>query len=688
MTRVCRQLLALLVSLGAAMPVSAQVTSRKSSQEAMTLDLDSAVIKRLASLEDLVADAQWDALATLLMQTQAEKPDKLIPVSEGWYVSVLRYCQCQAALLPPPGLSAYRRQVDAAAKRSLEDADRQLMFARLAQRAAWLKIVRQQFASSFADDALSRIAEQSFEDGDFATARTYWEMLLPPPGPLRSAAGLGLLRYPDSSADAAQIRAQLLLCSLFRGDRTRAATELTALRTLHGNAVGRLAGREGSLVDLSPSLAESTHAEPSRRASTLLVDRPLWSVVLPSPTGQAEGAIAASDAEDCFPVVAGDTLFVSNGESIFAFDALTGHARWSERPATDKNPQAAIIHSLADPIAPKLPIRGRPIHSLTVRGDRLYARLGTPITAKAKDETNAHSELVGLDIGQAEGKLVWRVAAEEIESEDPLTEGSPWCFDGCPVADSERVFVVLRRSLPQQQINVACFDAATTRLLWNRKLGVTVVSADETANSTSHLQLTLAEDSVFLTTDAGTIAALDAHDGTIRWLRTYPSDAILAQRDRRPGHTSAVYQEGVLYSAPLDSNILMAIHAESGLLLWRREWPDPIQYVLGVSHSTLVVQGRSLWGVELATGEPAWPLRQVGHVDPEGHSCGRGALVGNNVWWPNQEQLLVVAADSGDIKRRLELREAIQVLGGHLSISESSVIISRGNQLTVLGAGR
>ncbi|TXT34277.1 MAG: Uncharacterized protein FD138_1696, partial [Planctomycetota bacterium] len=186
-----RSLQFFVLSLLLVTPVSAQVVGSKASQEAMTLDLDSAVTKRLASIEDFLAEKQWDAVATLLRQTQAEKPDKLVAIAPGWYVSVARFCQCQTALLPPPALASYRRQMDATAKKWLEDAERFTEFDPSRQRAAWLRIVRQAFASSSGDEALNRLAEQSFERADYATARTYWEMLLPAVGSLRSAAGLG-----------------------------------------------------------------------------------------------------------------------------------------------------------------------------------------------------------------------------------------------------------------------------------------------------------------------------------------------------------------------------------------------------------------------------------------------------------------------------------------------------------------
>lgn len=680
MRRLLCRLLALWLGL-ASTPMPAQLVSAKSSQAAMTLDLDSAVTKRLASIEDFLAEKQWDSVATLLRQTQAEKPDKLVAIAPGWYVSVARFCQCQAALLPAAALAAYRQQMDATAKKWFDDAERLPIVDSSRQRAAWLRIVRQAFASSSADEALARLAEQSFEQADYTAARTYWELLLPAARSLRSAAGLGLLRHPDPSSDVAQIRAQLVLCSLFERDEVRAGRELAAFRKLHGNATGRLAGREGSLAELLTSLADGPRSDRLPSAATPSLDRRHWSVELPSNSASDDGVI--------IPVIVGKTLFATNGESVFAFETANGRPKWSETSESAQDSHAAVIHALADPIAPKLPISGRPRHSLSVRGGRLYARLGTPITGKAKQETNSHSELVGLDVGAGEGKLVWRVAAEDVDPQDPLSAASPWCFEGSPVADSERVFVVLRRSLPQEQINVACFDADTARLLWNRKVGITVASTQEAVNSASCLQLTVAEDSVFLSTDAGAITALDTHDGVIRWVRTYASDAILTSHDgRRDGHTPPVYHDGVLYVAPLDSDLLLAIHAESGLLLWQREWPDPLEQVLGVARNTLIVQGRSLWGVTLATGEPAWPNRRVGHDDPEGTSFGQGTLIGDEVWWPNRDELIVVDAGTGRITRRIVLRASLGLTGGNLTAFGTSLVVSRGSQLTVLGSGR
>ncbi len=674
--------------------VGAQVFFSKVSEELITLEIDSAVTKKLATLEDFIAERKWDIVANVLRQTSAETPDKLVAIAPGWFVSAARYCQLRAAALPPEGLSVYRKHIDPTAKQWLTDAER------TQDRAGFLKIVRQAFASSAGENGLTALAESSFEQSDFATARAYWEMLLPAADPLRNAAGIGLLRSPAAVSDASQVRANLILCSLFSGDRERAKRERIAFRHWHAGVTGRLAGQDGKLDELLleqfalngkadiQTVRLFAKEDNSTSLSEPFVEQVRWSVTLPTPTvGKLNDCDLPDDFGDVIPLLANGKGFVTNGESVFAFDLATGHPAWGEGAGdVPVDIRSAAIHSLAEPLASKWPISNRPRHSLTLVGDRLYARLGSPITGKAKQEPNAHSELVGLDVGVGEGKLVWRVTTTEVDPQDPLANSTAWCFEGVPVADARRVYVALRRSLPQEQINVACFDADTARLLWNRKVGISAISTDETVNSTTHLRLTLAQDSVFVSTNEGAIAALNAHDGLIRWLRTYPVESPFSSRSRRrTGDTSGLFHEGVLYVAPLDSRMLLAIHAESGLLLWQREWPDPIQDLLGITNSTLIVSGRSLWGVRLDTGEPAWPQRRVGFDDPEGSSFGRGVLVRNEIWWPTKEELFVVAADSGRILRRIGLRELTGRSLGSLAAWGPFQVVSHHNKLLVLG---
>ena len=165
-----------------------------------------------------------------------------------------------------------------------------------------------------------------------------------------------------------------------------------------------------------------------------------------------------------WPIVANEKLFVTNGEAILGWEITDGRAAWSPKGQAAPD-ESAIIHAVANPTAPKYPIAGHVLQTMTVFEDHMYARLGLPITGRAKQEGESPSELVGLDIGIGEGKLVWRVSSDEIDPQDPLRESAPWCFEGSPAATARRVFVGLRRSLPQEELQIACLDADSGRLV-------------------------------------------------------------------------------------------------------------------------------------------------------------------------------------------------------------------------------
>src|SRR5262249_19614391 len=162
---------------------------------------------------------------------------------------------------------------------------------------------------------------------------------------------------------------------------------------------------------------------------------------------------------------------------------------------------------------------------------------------------------------------------------------------GAPLAEGERFYVALRRSDPQLQLNVACFDASSARLLWNRKVcrGVESIAGD--ADDVRHQLLTLAEDRLYYCTNLGAVAALDARDGTMRWVSSYPrleSETIAAfNRRQLHGPNPCLFHDGLLIAAPTDADRILAYDAESGIVKWEQELAGPVPQLLGVAGGRL-----------------------------------------------------------------------------------------------------
>lgn len=258
-------------------------------------------------------------------------------------------------------------------------------------------------------------------------------------------------------------------------------------------------------------------------------------------------------------------------------------------------------------------------------------------------------------------------------------------FEGSPVVADGRVFAAIRRRQPQTQINVACFDADSGRLLWNRDVGAAVGDVDEGQNLITHLLLTLAEESLFLSTDVGAIAALDTRDGHLRWVATYESRAFEESETEsgRRGLTPCLYYRGTIIAAPNDTDLVMAFDAQDGRLLWRTALPDGIRHILGAADDRVVLSGSRLWALDVDSGKILWGSADHGG-DPEADGYGRGLLVGDQVYWPKRGSIEVRDQRTGRPVDLIDLSTRGST-GGNLLIAGDRLIIAEPDRLVVFG---
>jgi tetratricopeptide (TPR) repeat protein len=497
-------------------------------------EADSTVRTHLGRVKEYLADRQWEEAVQTLMEVMEQSGAKLLGVTERRFVSVRDYCHLQLANLPPEALALYRSRVDPMAQRWYEEGiarrDRQRL----------LDIVEQAFASSWGDNALYALGEMALESGDYAAARAYWEKCVPADPPAQASPTW--LCVPDTDLDLAAIRARLVLASILEGSVARAEDELAQLARLHPDARGRLGGREVNYVEALTSLLAESRDWPVRERSpdwptfagsparngvaSEAVDpaEVAWRVPL-RPTAEAAGSIwdaempvgrVAEDAQkplSYHPVVVGDLVLVSNQAEVLAIDLRTGGAAWG-----DRGPQ--IFRALSD--GPARALHGAPSclgvarSTLTAFGRRLYVRAGSPITSRPREvrlfgDAREGGYLVSLDL-DAEGRLVWLVTPPE----------GDLSFEGSPVTDGANVYVALRRSDIQPQAHVACFDAASGQLRWQRFVCAAETPAQGILCERTHNLLTLDRETIYVNTNLGAVAALSARDGRVKWVSLYP----------------------------------------------------------------------------------------------------------------------------------------------------------------------
>ena len=651
------------------------------------------------------AQTQLDEAVETLRQVMENAEGKLLAVTPWRYVNLSDAVQLQLAALPPQALKLYRRRVDPVAQKWYEEG--------IARRDAKSlnHVVQRAFASSWGDKALMALGEMRLEEGDFSAARWCWERILPvkvPPGKVNTWPG-----YPDSTLDPAAVRARLVLVSILEGLPARAREELSEFVRLHGDARGRLGGREvryaGSLAELlkqsavwpkvKPGPDWPTFAgSPTRNAiAPELIDvagvqwratlrqsmTPPLSVPLePRASVVADNPLAPLSF---YPAISQGRVFVADQAEIVGFRCDTGQPAWGDGGASIYREPAEIPLAMPGPGE----ALGTPRYSLTIADGRLYARMGSPITKPPPQPgvSVAAGNILCLDL-RAEGKLLWKVAAED-----------GWAFDGAPLVAGAKLFVSMRRNDIRPQAHVACFDATTGRMDWRRFVCAAETPARGTLAECTHTLLTLAGDTIYVNTNLGAVASLAVEDGRINWLSLYPrvrrGNLLRMDAHWQRSLNPCLFDHGRLYVAPADSPRLYALDAATGQILWpgRRddrpaETPvqdplDDVVHLLGVSGDCLIASGHKLYWIDTAGPRAG----NIAHVWPEGADklgYGRGVLAGDYVLWPTREKIYVFHQQTARLKKEIELAP-LGVHGGNLLVADGRLLIATPGELIELG---
>ncbi|MBS0202827.1 MAG: PQQ-binding-like beta-propeller repeat protein [Planctomycetes bacterium] len=679
-------------------------------RETATVPSDKNVLKRFGAVEDYLADKRWIEAIEVLQEISQTDGRMLVlakpGVAEGTavYLNVATRCNILLSKLPPEGLEAYRRKSDPQARRWME------RWTQTHDEAGLQRIVRETYLSSYGDDALWALGESAWDRGDLSLARLYWTQLVPPSHEVRAANLPTLLRYPDTELNLADILARLVLCTVMEGERVQAAAELKRFAELCPDSQGSLAGRQGRLVDLlqqilkesatwdlgTPLTDTTTFALNASRngtiASTVEIGASKWSHPLPAnlfPPLERPNLTPDRGPLSYHPVTFENIVFVNDAQTIWAWNLLTGDPAWPSESGTAEIYPAAP----AEPTAtPNNVCVGVPYYTMTIADGRLFARMGSAVTNAALNETESRSldsELVCLDLAHGQGKLLWKIATDELIRE----ELRQWRFEGSPLVTNGRVYIAVSRRKPQLEFAIDCLDAASGSLLWHKPVVAARGAVDDHQNRISHLLLTAGAGRIFLSTDAGAIVAVDARDGRLDWAVTYESRPLPRHHAQsshlHQGLLPAMYHEGYLYVAPNDSTRLFCIEADSGELDWQIPQPEfeRWRHLLGVAKGgkkgRLVLSGNSLWLIDIDQREVIFGRENAagGRFFPAEQGYGRGVLAGDVILWPTRGAIKILDAATGATIGHKLLQEGTAETGGNLTVAQDMLLVAQPEKL-------
>lgn len=567
--------------------------------------------------------------------------------------------------------------------------------------------------------------------------------------------GLPAGTYPDSDLDLAAVAARLTLASLLKREEVRSRTEQALLAHWFPGAEGEMGGRRGRWTDLLDELREASHHwQPPRqdpdwpalggdaaRGKVLRADRdgqasltPRWSHPWPRLVAPREmlGQQQVRVAEDrgallsYFPIVVGRQVLVQepreDGTAVVALDLATGRVQWEWRvPGGAVLSGEKVERSSAGPRGRSLDVhreltrhRGVARYVLESDGRRLFFRSGSPVTVPTSRRaglwlTSEQGRWEGLDL-QAEGR--------QLEGFPFVPPSREWTLEAIPLSDGHRLYGVLRRLEGGRcQLFVAAWDLPTAPRtatgwdtsqpappVWQTRIGTTAPGGGE-IDQLTHLLLTLQAGRLFLNTQAGAVAALDAEDGQLLWLVRYPRAELETPHPDRPQRhrfrdvTPCLAAGEWVIAAPADCDRLFAIAAASGELAWTTPpgVADDVVHLLGVEEDLLLASGDRLYWIDAPTGRilTSFPPGALGGVEqaaifPRG--MGRGLIAGKRVYWPTREAIYVFSVQPAatPVGPQPHLVERIELgryggTGGHLLSAEGWLLVATGEQLVAYG---
>ncbi|MBX7105956.1 MAG: PQQ-like beta-propeller repeat protein [Gemmataceae bacterium] len=626
-------------------------------EPARPVGLSSRTIERLAECAEAERTGPPEAALTQYLKLLDDARDDWVPAQGS---AVLHPCE-RVILGRIAGTSAmqaaYRHRFEDQASRMLRDASatRDLLKLR--------NLTREWYPTRAAARALDLLGDLECEVGNAAEARVAWQRIVGPmPGDPPA--------LPDHSLDPASIHAKIIVAGRLLGEDTSKVREEFAKRFPKNR--GRLAGREGLLIDILVSLEQdaSLPLRPTATnvASTFAVDEQRRGVLR-----RRIAHLAPRAVEKPFPWP-GEEL--DDVPTVAWRSPRTYPFVWQNRIAVAARGRIAAIDPdagrIVDIEADDRPRDDTEITTFSSDGDRLFARLHREAVVALVGEVNE---------GGFRWKRLWLIRSKQL--------GAGVQFEGCPLVVGHRVYLSWTvNDAGRSVLHIGCFDAANpeTGPRWSRAVAEL---PPEPAGSRRPILLTRAGTNVVACTDAGIIVSLDATTGRPAWLYRYSTrgnrgltgDLMPSPRDVCP----PVAADGRVFVAPADCEELLALDADSGMPLWKQPPVLETVHVLGVVGGRLIVTAdgplRGIGAINVVSGkiDPNWGSFRSA---PPG---GRGMILDDVVLFPTRTNGLQALTLQG---QPIYTPAAFRKLPpGNLALAGETLVIAGPDRMTFVRFG-
>ena len=376
------------------------------------------------------------------------------------------------------------------------------------------------------------------------------------------------------------------------------------------------------------------------------------------------------------PVSADGLVFVPTyDQRILAIDAKTGKIRWpivfSGTPlgfALDRgsnrdsyslglpSPDYLVRRVWGDFCTSQISTDGKRVFSLSVSS---AVEVGESFAVGPNVRLNRNPMIRTYNVLQAwsipeQGKLLWECGGVNQSSAQEL-KGA--LFLGAPIPVRSELLVLAELN---GEVYLVSISPATGELNWKQPLVAnqgTTIALDPQRRAFG-LSPCVDSSLVICPTLSGFLVAYDLNRRELAWSRAYPMNSALMpgaafnivggmdlrETDpmlSRPLDTSVLVHEGVSVFAPSNGTAVYGISNTDGSELWQigQEDGSSFRYVAGIWNQLVVlVYAQKILGIDLRTGQPAWPEIEM----PSGsHVVGKCVRSESKLLVPSSNQSLV-----------------------------------------------
>lgn len=675
-------------------PVSAEQKSSLYGKESLqgVYVQDSAIaVEKIALAERLERLKEWNKAAEVYQEIIEQYPDRVVPSGVDENEQIVRYSSVVSAVherlsrWPVEGLSAYRNKYESSAESLLAGA-------RPDDAPALHRVVSLFFVTDTSRKAALRLIDLQLQNGEFSAAAWLGDRLLTlHPGltdPQRAAVlyRTAIAYRLADNPDAAKARSDELsekyasVVGVVRGSEANLAESLKV-------ELRQELGIEGAPADSWPMafgnlsrdrVPTTAPAAGGARLFSIPITRSLPKLAAAAERQQLVNDDDAREAGLCtgiLPSMDSGELYFQDNARVYAVSIDSGLPLpgWADTYAGDRGGRYAVPNAWPTPRGTQL--------AVALTDDAVFSVLGqsNPLTMLYTPGAPQDARLVCLD--RRTGKERWTFSSRQLASQNkPDTRSLQ--LTGTPIVAGDRVYVTVQTPAGAQfeKCEVIALDRSTGALAWRTYIAsasnnvqpwdVEGMTVDETTP-----QISYANGRVYVCSNLGATAALDAFDGSVAWLDLYPRDlpefnrffqmraTHLENRNARRGkpwsHNPVIVSDNRVFTLPRSSNFIFVYDASTGAELARiptRPFGNA-DTLIGVTGDRLLIAGANK--VTCLNYSKFSPDAEVSKYQPwfseippsqEPSIRGRPFLTSDYCFVPGESRLLRISLATGKLE--------------------------------------